>query len=213
MFILTEISDLIRIPPHTFHVPLHESLTNEIHKKYSNRVINNLGLAISLWDIQDIKEGLLKPGDGGSFVEIRFRLILWKPFLGEVLEGEVTDCTIEGIKVKLDFFDEIVIPKNYLFENCEFRGTEKAWCWKPDADTELFIDINEKIRFRVEEEVFFNIKPKPQPDTTHLTTPNINSSINLKQKPELENDDKSTPPYVIMASCQTDGMGCVSWWD
>lgn len=213
MFILSELTDLIRIPPHTFNIPLPESLTNEIHKKYCNKVINNLGLAVSLWDILEIKEGLLKPGDGGSFVEIRFRLIIWKPFVGEVLEGEVTDCTLEGIEVKLQFFDEIFIPKNYLFENCEYRGAEKAWCWKPDGESELFIDISEKIRFRIEEEVFYNIKPKPQADTAHLTTPNINSSINLKHRNEEDTSVNTTPPYAIIASCQTDGMGCVSWWE
>lgn len=196
MFILTKISDLIRIPPHTFNIPVHESISNEIHKKYSNKVVSNIGLAVNIWDIESIKEGLLKPGDGGAYVEIVFRLVVWKPFVGEVLEGSVSDCTVEGIKVKFNFFDEIFIPKNYLFENCEFRGVEKAWCWKPDEDTELFIDINEKIRFKIEEEIFFSIKPK------------TDNSTNPSEEPQ-----NKTPPYAIIASCQTDGMGCVSWWD
>lgn len=193
MFILSVLSDLIRIPPHTFNVPIHEALKNEIHQKYSNKVLANVGLVLSLWDILDIKEGLLRPGDGASYVEVKFRIIVWKPFIGEVVEGTVNDCTLEGIKVKLEFFDDIFIPQKMLFENCEFKGVEKAWVWKPDEDTELFIDIGEKIRFRVEEEAFFNVKPKT----------NINNEV----------EKSSTPPYAIVASCQTDGMGCVSWWD
>lgn len=147
-----------------------------------------MGLVVNIWDIQDIKEGLLRPGDGASYVEITFRAVVWKPFVGEILEGTVTDCSIEGIKVKLDFFDEIFIPKNYLFENCEFKGADKAWCWLIDEENQLYIDINEKVRFRVEEEVFYNIKPK-------------------------DDTENRAPPYAIIASCQGDGMGCVSWWD
>lgn len=196
MFILSELSDLVRIPPHTFNIPVANAITDELHKKYANKVISNLGLAISVWDILEINDGMLKPGDGASFVQTKFRLVVWKPFVGEILTGWVSECTGEGIKVKLDFFDEIFIPKNYFFENCTFREVEKAWVWQPDEDTELFIDVNEKIRFRVEQELFVNIKPK--------------SSLEALGKDEPVN---KTPPYAILASCQTDGMGCVSWWD
>jgi DNA-directed RNA polymerase III subunit RPC8 len=196
MFILSEISDLVRIPPHTFNIPIQHAITDELNKKFANKVISNLGLVVTIWDLFDIKDGLLKPGDGGSYVEVKFRCIVWKPFIGEILTGWVSECSIEGIKVKLDFFDEIFIPKSYIFENCFFKPVEKAWVWKPDDTTELFIDINDKIRFRVEEEIFVNIKPKSS-----------NEALGLE---EVKN---KAPPYALLASCQTDGMGCVSWWD
>ncbi|KAL7663154.1 DNA-directed RNA polymerase subunit [[Candida] zeylanoides] len=196
MFVLTEISDLVRIPPHTFNVPIEECIDNELSKKYANKVVANLGLAVSVWDVLDIKDGLLKPGDGAAFVEVRFRCVVWKPFIGEILTGWVEDCTQDGIKVRMEFFSDIFIPGNYFFENCTFRPQDRAWVWAPDDETELFIDINEKIRFRVEEEIFSNIKPKSSSEAAGLDEPK----------------DK-VPPYALLASCQTDGMGCVSWWD
>ncbi|EGW35092.1 subunit of RNA polymerase [Spathaspora passalidarum NRRL Y-27907] len=196
MFVLTEITDLVRIPPHTFNIPIQHSITDELNKKLANKVIANLGLVITIWDLLDIKDGLLKPGDGGSYVEVQFRCVVWKPFVGEVLTGWVSECTPQGIKIRLEFFDEIFIPRAYLFEGCEFKPVEKAWVWKPDEETELFIDINEKIRFRVEQEIFVNIKPKSSNEAVGLEEPT-----------------NKAPPYAIMASCQTEGMGCVSWWD
>ena len=195
MFILSEISDLIRIPPHTFHIAVNQSISNEISMKYSNKVVPNLGLGVAIWDILDIKDGLLKPGDGAAFVEVKFRLIVWKPFVGEVMTGWVSECLDLGIKVKTDFFEEIFIPKIYLFEQCSFTPEDKAWVWKPDEESELFIDVNEKIRFRVEQEIFTSIKPK---------------EARLEGS---EEEEKKIPPYTILASCQTDGMGCVSWWE
>lgn len=196
MFILSQLSDLIRVPPHLFHLPVHHVLRDELHQKYANKVITNLGLAVAVWDILEIKDGLLKPGDGGSYVEVKFRLVIWKPFVGEILTGWVADCSSEGIKVHMKFFNEIFIPKAYLFESCVFKPVEKAWVWKPDEDTELFIDLNEKIRFRVEEEVFVSVKPKSSSEALGL-----------------DESTNKAPPYALVASCQTDGMGCVSWWD
>lgn len=195
MFILSEISDLIRIPPSAFNVPIQHSISDELNKKYANKIIANLGLVITIWDILDIKDGLLKPGDGGSYVEVRFRSIVWKPFRGEILTGWVTECTAKGIKVRMEFFDEIWIPKDFLFENCKYSELEQAWIYLLD-ENELFIDVNEKIRFRVEEENFYNVKPKLEDEQT-----------------EEEKKATTLPPYTITAFCQDYGMGCVSWWE
>ncbi|WLF78018.1 DNA-directed RNA polymerase III complex subunit Rpc25 [Lodderomyces elongisporus] len=195
MFILSEIEDLIRIPPQSFNIPIQHSLTDELNKKYANKVIPNLGLVITTWDLLDIKDGLLKPGDGGSYVSVRFRCIVFKPFRGEVLTGWITENNAKGIKVRLEFFDDIWIPAEYLFENCEFGEKEKAWIWKTD-ESELYLDINERIRFRVEQENFYNVKPKTSSEASGLEEP--------KEK---------LPAYSITASCQAPGMGCVSWWE
>ncbi|CAN3361119.1 DNA-directed RNA polymerase III subunit RPC8 [Diutina catenulata] len=194
MYVLTLIEDLIRIPPSQFNIPIQHAITDELNKKYSNKVLAGVGLVVTVWDLLKIDDGLLKPGDGGSYVGVEFRAVVWKPFIGEVLIGWVAACTEEGIKVKLDFFDEIFIPKSYLFENCEYKETDKAWVWRPDDESELFIDINEKVRFRLEEEVFANIKPKSGYETEE----------------EIENRPR---PYVLIGSMQTEGMGCVSWWE
>lgn len=192
MFILSEVADVIKILPQTFNLPIHEAVKNELHKKYANKVIANLGLVVAVWDILDIQDGNLKPGEGAVFVKVQFRCVVWKPFVGEILSGWVTQCTAEGIKVSVKFFDDIFVPKNYFFENCAFKPVEKAWVWRPDEETELYIDVNERVRFRVEEEVFLNIKPRPAgPDEEETTVPS----------------------YALIASCQTDGMGCVSWWE
>lgn len=198
MFQLSVISDLIRIPPNLFHLPIRAAAISELHKKYANKVVPKLGLIICIWDMQEIQDGLLKPGDGASYVNARFRCIVWKPFIGEILQGWIESCTAEGIKVKMDFFNDIFIPKNYLFENSSFSADDNAWIWSPDDETQLYLDVNEKISFRVEEEVFTNVKPKGPANATD-------------EEDEKTND--GPPPYAIVASCQTDGMGCVSWWE
>ncbi|GME67074.1 unnamed protein product [[Candida] boidinii] len=203
MFQLSVISDLIRIPPHLFHLPINISVKEELSRKYSNKVIHKLGLVISVWDIMEIDDGLLKPGDGATFVNVKFRCVVFKPFVGEVLTGWIEKITETGIKVNLEFFNDIFIPKKFIFDSSEYSKDENAWVWSVDEDTKLYMDINEKINFRVEEEIFTNIKPKGPDNSLSATTSEEN---------EDENKEK-VPPYAIIASCQTDGMGCVSWWE
>lgn len=177
MFQLSLVSDLTKIPPNLFNIPRHSAIRQELNDKYANKVIPKLGLVIAVWDILDVEDGLLKPGDGAIFMKVKFRCIVFKPFVGEVLTGWVESCTPDGIKVNMEFFDDIFIPKSLIFENAYYK--DNAWVWPMDEEDNLYIDVNEKINFRIEEEVF---------------------------------NEPKKPPYALVASCQTDGMGCLSWW-
>lgn len=202
MFILSKISDLIRIPPDQLNRDSKKAVTNELNKKYANKIVHNLGLVISIWDLIKIDDGMLKPGDGASYIKCEFRCIVFRPFIGEVLTGWIDKCTPEGIKVKMEFFNDIFIPKNLLFEGSEFSLNENAWIWNTsdDPNDALYLDVNEKIRFRVEEEIFVNVKPK-------------GPNNNIENKDDEENEENTKPSFALLGSCQTDGMGCVSWWD
>ena len=208
MFILSVLSDLVKIQPHEFGTPRKEAIVKNINKKYSNRVIPNLGLAICVWDLVSVDDGRLKPGDGSIYINVKFRMSVFKPFVGEVMEGWIEESTENGLKIKTSFFNEIFVPKDLLFENSRFDPVEKSWVWKPyltdDDDTLLYLDLNEKIRFRIHEEVFNNIKPTgPNDDDDDDEESNFDSKPDKAFKP---------PAYALIASCQTDGMGAISWW-
>ncbi|VEU19350.1 DEKNAAC100853 [Brettanomyces naardenensis] len=204
MFQLSVLSDLTRIPPNLFSLPRLAAIKQELNGKYANKVIPKLGLVISVWDILEVEDGLLKPGDGAIYIKVRFRCILFRPFVGEVLTGWIESCSEDGIRVNMEFFNDIFIPKSLIFENSIYSPKENAWIWEMDSENRLYLDVNEKINFRVEEEVFNDVKPKG-PENPLSVYENVNGDA----KEEKAN---ATPPYALVASCQTDGMGCVSWW-
>ncbi|ESW95769.1 hypothetical protein KL918_003328 [Ogataea parapolymorpha] len=206
MFQLSVISDLIRISPHLFHLPTEEAVQNELNIKYANKVIHKLGLVVAVWDLLQVDDGLLKPGDGAVFINVRFRIVVFKPVVGEVLTGWIESCSDEGIKVNMNFFNDIFIPKNYMFEGSYYSADDNAWIWQMDEETKLYLDINEKINFRIEKEVFNDVRPKgPDNSLTSLTADDQTNGV--------DTEDRKVPPYALIASCQTDGMGCVSWWE
>jgi len=143
---------------------------------------------------------------------VEFRLIVFRPFKGEVMTGRISSSSQHGINVRTEFFDEIFIPRTYLFEGTTFDLKENVWIWDNDGN-EFYMDKNELIRFRVEEEAFEDQLPIPP----HL------------QDDRMEIERK--PPYRIVvgtqfwhlvvlrilicsqASAQQAGMGLVAWWE
>lgn len=192
MFVLTKITDIIPIQPAEFSRPTEEALENVINTKYANRVIHNTGLCICLYDIESIGDGMIKPGDGASYIKTVFRMVVFRPFVGEILVGWISSCTEEGLNIKMEFFNDIHVPKALLFEECTFIAKEQAWIWNVDEETKLYLDQNEKIRFRVEQEIFTEQIPLKPGEESH--------------------ESRKQPPYVILGSCQADGMGLVAWW-
>ncbi|KAJ6257713.1 DNA-directed RNA polymerase III subunit rpc8 [Drechslerella dactyloides] len=159
MFILTRLTDLVTIQPSSFTIPTRQALEDQLNARYANKVIHKIGLAICLYDILKSSDGLIGPGSGAVNVNVEFRLIVFRPFKGEVIAGRISNSTPHGIHVRLDFFDEIFIPKDYLFEGSHFDHSEQVWVWRTEDGDELFFDKNELVRFRVEEEEFTDNTP------------------------------------------------------
>lgn len=116
MFILSTLSDTIFIPSSSFTrvdpsssasssaqiAPTSlSSLSQALNAKYANRVIPDVGLCICLFDVLEASEGRVKWGDGGLWHKCRFRLAVFRPFVGEVLVGKVMSSDEGGIRGEL----------------------------------------------------------------------------------------------------------------
>lgn len=148
------------MPPSLLPLPFPRPSTVTNRLPSTPQVVYNLGLCICLFDILRVSEGQIGHGSGSAHVNVEFRLIVFRPFKGEVLTGRISSSSPHGINVRTDFFDEIFIPHAYLFEGSTFDVKENVWIWNNDGN-EFFMDKNETIRFRVEEEAFEDQLPIP----------------------------------------------------
>uniref|UniRef100_A0A1I7ZD39 RNA_pol_Rbc25 domain-containing protein n=1 Tax=Steinernema glaseri TaxID=37863 RepID=A0A1I7ZD39_9BILA len=191
MFVLSVIKDTIQSKPHQFDGDYEERLTTSINNRYSNKVIPNVGLAMNLFDFVEIGEAHILPGDGSTYTQVVFRLVVFRPFVGQVLEGVVLTSSKEGVFITLDFFDDIRVPPSRLPHNSRFDQNEQSWYWayqtSPEGEeTRLFMDPGKRVRFRVVKEIFNDVQPG-----------------------EEDNGRKS---YELEASMAESGLGCMLWW-
>ncbi|QCE04700.1 DNA-directed RNA polymerase III subunit RPC8 [Vigna unguiculata] len=64
MFYLSQIEHKLPLPPPRLVLPIREAIHMELEKLFLDKVIANLGLCISVYDIRSIDGGFIFPGDG-----------------------------------------------------------------------------------------------------------------------------------------------------
>ena len=76
--------------------PLSDSVTggSTVSCAVADKVVADLGLVVSLYDILHIGGGFIYPGEGAAHFQVKFRLIVFRPFVGEVVVGRLERSTM-----------------------------------------------------------------------------------------------------------------------
>lgn len=154
MFELVRLQDTVHIPPSEFGTPLLKAINDALAEKFSNKVLPGIGLCVATYDILHIGESQLYPGNGSHHTAVEFRLVVFRPYLGEVMTGTVVSCDRSGVRVSLGFFDEIHVPARLLQQPSSWSDEEGVWVWDVTPDHQLFLDLENPLRFRVEQVKF-----------------------------------------------------------
>jgi DNA-directed RNA polymerase subunit E'/Rpb7 len=93
MFMLTNIEDSIRVDPAQLGMPTAVAVEEQIKALYFDKVIHQVGLVVSLYDIVSIQGGDVHNGDGGAWFTAQFNLVVLRPFEGEVVLGRIHKST------------------------------------------------------------------------------------------------------------------------
>ncbi|KAJ1290870.1 hypothetical protein BS78_02G276100 [Paspalum vaginatum] len=187
MFTLSQIEHNLPMPPHMLSRPLPEAIEAELKTLFLDKVIAKLGLCVSVYDIRSVEGGSIHPGEGCSTYKVSFRLLMFKPFIGEVLVGRISGYDDKGLQISLDFFNDICIP-GHLMQYGTVRGPDGRWMLKTEDGDELHLDLDDEIRF-----VVSSIKYPPIP---------------IEQK----EDEPPFAPMQIVGSIKGDGLGLLAWW-
>ncbi|EAU81149.1 polymerase III polypeptide H [Coprinopsis cinerea okayama7 len=209
MFSLAVIKDTVPIHPQHFGIPPEEAITAELNKKYANRVLHDVGLCICVFDLTEVGDGRVRYGDGFLWYKVTFRMTVFRPFVSEVVVAKVKSSDERGIRLTMGFFDDIYIPAIYLPQPSVFDRHERAYFWLPDSpltdsndllntptSERMYIDQNEVVRVRVEQDEFFDDEPGPVKVVEGVVQERVTSR----------------PPYTITCSIAEQGLGPVAWW-
>ena len=83
-------------------------------------------------DALEVGDGVLVAGDGAAHHEVVFRLIVFRPFVDEVLVGTVAESTEEGVRVSLGFFEDVWIPGPRMQKPSHYEKESGLWVWTPN---------------------------------------------------------------------------------
>jgi DNA-directed RNA polymerase subunit E' len=96
MFYLSEIEDYIRVEPRYFGLPTLESVELQLKESYVDKMTKDMGYVISVVNVDEVGEGIIIPGDGAAYYKSKFKILVWRPDLHELVYGTVKEITNFG---------------------------------------------------------------------------------------------------------------------
>ncbi|MBI5393369.1 DNA-directed RNA polymerase [Candidatus Woesearchaeota archaeon] len=108
MFYRTKLKDHIRIPPASFAADVKSAIIEQIKKKYDGFISKELGIVIDVSDVGEVSQGIIIHGDGATFHEVVFEVIVFKPELQEVVYGKVKDIAEFGAFLNIGPIDGMI---------------------------------------------------------------------------------------------------------
>jgi len=101
MFYLATVEDYVRVEPRHFGLPTLESVEKQLQESYVDQVKKDLGFVISVVSVDEVGDGVIIPGDGAAFYNSKFKVLVWKPELHELVYGTVKEITNFGAFINL----------------------------------------------------------------------------------------------------------------
>jgi DNA-directed RNA polymerase subunit E' len=105
MYSVVTVRDIVRIPPKEFGEPITKAALMHLRKSSENVLDRDVGLMIAVIDIDDIGQGRLMPGDGATYHSVQYRVLVFKPIRGELIEGNVVELMDFGAFIRMGPLD------------------------------------------------------------------------------------------------------------
>ncbi len=153
MYLCCTFEDVIPIEPVHFDKDVKEQLIVSIKRKYINKIIPNTGCSLAFCELLSFDQGYILHNDGSSYHNTVFKVIVFRPLIGEILQGIVSRSTKGGIFIQCDQFYDILIPPRCMPSSMTYLEEEQVWIWEIDGQ-KSWLDTGEQIRVKVEKEEF-----------------------------------------------------------
>ncbi len=108
MYFISTIEDKVRVPPEWLSGNKIEAIKRSLAKKYENKIVPELeGVVLAIMDILEVGQGRLVVEDPGVHYPVKFKALVFRPLLNEVVEGQVVDITEFGVFVRFGPIDAL----------------------------------------------------------------------------------------------------------
>jgi len=108
MYQIVTVEDEIAVPPIKLGSDVKKAVKESIEENFEGKIDNEVGVVLSVTEIDEIKEGMIVPGNPSVIYPVRFRILTWMPREHEIVLGEVVDITEFGAFIRCGALDGLV---------------------------------------------------------------------------------------------------------
>lgn len=108
LYYVHTIKDTISIPPSRFGEDISKAAISILRARYERTIDKQLGIILALFDVREISDGFILPGDPSTHHNVSFDILSFNLEVGEVVTGEVSELVDFGCFVRLGPIDGLV---------------------------------------------------------------------------------------------------------
>jgi len=101
MFYIAEIEDHVRVEPKLFGLETLEAVKQQLRETYKEHIDKEIGAVVSIIEVTSVGDGIVISGDGAVYYKSRFKLLVWKPEMHELVYCSIAEVTTFGAFVDL----------------------------------------------------------------------------------------------------------------
>jgi DNA-directed RNA polymerase subunit E' len=146
MYYKIEVRDAVRVPPHMFGLDPVKSMKEILDKEYVGRVDQDLGIIVAAIDVKEIGDSYIIPGDGGAYYDTVFSMLVYRPKLQEMVEGEFKEIAEFGAFVCIGPIDGLVHVSQIMEDFVNYNEKEQKFDGK---ETKRSLKMGDIVRARV----------------------------------------------------------------
>jgi len=120
MFYKIKLKDYVDLSPDLFDGNLNESIKEQLVRNYKDKTTEDLGLVVSIINVDFIGNGFKLPEDSSRHYIVEFTLLVFRPKLHEIVEGEIQSVASHGIYVNLGVLDGMVHLSQTMVDQVSF---------------------------------------------------------------------------------------------
>jgi len=146
MYRLLRVRDVVRIPPKMFTMDPREAAKKVLRETYEGIYDREEGVILAILDVHDVGQGIIVPGDGATYHEVTFDVLVWKPENQEVVEGEVVEVMPYGAFVRIGPMDGLVHISQLMDDYVVFDEKNRQFIGK---ETGRILKLGDFVRARI----------------------------------------------------------------
>lgn len=101
MFYLIEVQDYVRVEPKLFGMPTAKAVDKQLRETYADYYDEEMGKVVEIIKVLEVGEGVIIPGDGAAYYNSKFKMLVWKPELQELVYGIISEIEDFGAFINM----------------------------------------------------------------------------------------------------------------
>jgi len=108
MYVKIRAIDVVRVPPERLGGNPRLVVKEMLQDKLEGRMDKTVGMFLAILDVVKTEEGRIMIGDGGVYYETTFDVLVFRPKMQEIVEGEVAEIVEFGAFVEIGPLDGLL---------------------------------------------------------------------------------------------------------